>query len=39
MAERAANARGCPSVRFDAIGITLSTHGDVLSLDHVENAF
>lgn len=39
MAERAAQARGCPSVRFDAIGITLSPAGEVLSLDHVENAF
>jgi putative endonuclease len=39
MNERAALARGCPNVRFDAIGVTLSTGGQVLSLDHVENAF
>jgi putative endonuclease len=39
MSEHAALARGCPSVRFDAIGITLSTQGELLSLEHVENAF
>jgi putative endonuclease len=39
LAEHAALARGCPNVRFDAIGVTLSGSGAVLELDHVENAF
>jgi putative endonuclease len=39
MAERVALARGCPNVRFDAVGVTLSPAGEVLSLEHVENAF
>jgi len=28
-----------PGLRFDAIGVTVSPGGDLLSLDHVENAF
>jgi len=39
LTERSSLARGCPNVRFDAIGITLSTKGEVLSVEHVENAF
>jgi putative endonuclease len=39
MSEHASLARGCPNVRFDAVGVTLSRAGDVLSLEHVENAF
>jgi putative endonuclease len=39
MSEHASLARGCPNVRFDAVGVTLSPAGEVLSLEHVENAF
>jgi putative endonuclease len=40
-AERAAagGGGGNGSIRFDAIGVTLSPSGQLLSLDHVENAF
>jgi putative endonuclease len=37
MSERSAG--GFLSVRFDAIGVTLSTQGRVLALEHVEAAF
>jgi len=39
LTEHAALARGCPNVRFDAVGVTLSPAGDVVSVEHVENAF
>jgi putative endonuclease len=32
-------APGTPEARFDVIGITLDPAGEVLSLEHVENAF
>jgi putative endonuclease len=38
MSERR-GAAGLRSVRFDAIGVTLSSRGRVLSLEHVEAAF
>jgi putative endonuclease len=38
MSERV-GAAGFRSVRFDAIGVTLSPHGRVLGLEHVEAAF
>jgi putative endonuclease len=38
MSERA-GAGGFRSVRFDAIGVTLSPRGRVLALEHVEAAF
>jgi putative endonuclease len=38
MSERG-SAAGFRSVRFDAIGVTLSPRGRVLSLEHVEAAF
>ena len=38
MSERA-GAGGYRSVRFDAIGVTLSPRGRVLALEHVEAAF
>jgi hypothetical protein len=28
-----------PELRFDAIGVSLSASGRLLSLDHLENAF
>jgi putative endonuclease len=34
-----AGASGLRNVRFDAIGVTLSPHGRVLGLEHVESAF
>jgi putative endonuclease len=38
MSERA-GAGGFRSVRFDAIGVTISARGRVLALEHVESAF
>jgi putative endonuclease len=32
-------ARGCVDIRFDAIGVLISTRGELLSLEHVRNAF
>ncbi len=34
-----APVRHLPELRFDAIGVLLSTDGALLELDHVENAF
>ena len=41
LAARAGEGRGppCPSLRFDAIGVTLDRRGSLLSLEHVEDAF
>jgi putative endonuclease len=40
LAERAAQPRERPSVlRFDAIGVTLSPEGELVELEHVEDAF
>jgi putative endonuclease len=41
LSERSAarSGPGCPSARFDAIGIILSPAGKLLSLEHVEAAF
>jgi putative endonuclease len=30
---------GWPTCRFDAIGITVDAHGELLRLDHIEGAF
>jgi putative endonuclease len=39
MAARARDRPRPPSIRFDAIGITLDHAGRLLALEHVENAF
>jgi putative endonuclease len=41
LAQRSAGgpARGCHDIRFDAIGVLISARGEVLELEHVENAF
>jgi putative endonuclease len=39
LTEHASLVRRCPNIRFDAVGVTLSPAGEVLSLEHVENAF
>jgi len=33
------HARGAPGLRFDAIGVTVDPRGELLSLEHLENAF
>ena len=33
------HARGAPELRFDAIGVLVDPRGELLSLEHVENAF
>jgi len=39
LADRGRPRGGGDSLRFDAIGVTLSPAGRLLALDHVENAF
>lgn len=36
---RGGTGRGAPEIRFDAIGILISPRGELLSLEHIENAF
>jgi len=36
---RPGHARGAPDLRFDAIGVLVDPRGELLSLEHVENAF
>ena len=36
---RSGRVRGAPDLRFDAIGVLVDARGELLSLDHVENAF
>lgn len=36
---RSGKTRGTPNLRFDAIGVLVNTRGELLTLDHVENAF
>jgi putative endonuclease len=33
------STRGCVDIRFDAIGVLLSPRGELLNLEHVQNAF
>ena len=39
LAERGSDGPRRPELRFDAIGITLDSHGRLVELEHVENAF
>ena len=36
---RSGRVRGAPDLRFDAIGVLVNARGELLSLDHIENAF
>jgi len=36
---RSGRVRGAPDLRFDAIGVVVNPRGELLSLDHIENAF
>jgi putative endonuclease len=38
-AQRGGRTGGWRSLRFDAIGVLLSPHGELVRLDHVEDAF
>ncbi len=36
---RSGHGRGAPELRFDAIGVLVNPRGELLALEHVENAF
>jgi len=36
---RSGRSRGAPDLRFDAIGVLVNPRGELLALEHVENAF
>ena len=36
---RSGRIRGAPELRFDAIGVLVNPRGELLALEHVENAF
>lgn len=36
---RSGGATGAPDLRFDAIGVLINARGELLKLEHIENAF